>query len=138
MAVAALSIGQKGCAPLDSPEGGGPRGPSPLISASKSPGHGNTVVSSASLLFAVSVSGLCADTSTVFVMVPFLVGLTSMTTVTVSPAVMLPMVHTTVRRCTAQVPFVVEADPKPAFLGNMSVRTTPVAVDGPWLVTGMV
>jgi hypothetical protein len=97
-----------------------------------------TVVDSESVLFALLGSGgEVAETCAVFVIVPFLVGFTAIVTVTVPPAATLPSAHVTNRFAglTVHDPCVVVAEPKPAFLGNVSVRVTPEATSGPSFVT---
>ncbi len=92
------------------------------------------------VLFAVFGSvGDVAETVTVFVMVPFLVGLIVISTVAVSPLFNVPRLQlTTIFFEIVHVPWVVVTDPFPVFLGSVSVRDTPVALDGPLFVTGMV
>ena len=76
----------------------------------------------------------------VFVSLPFTVGFTTTITVACDPLARLPIAHVTNLFCgfKVQLPWEVVADPKPAFLGNVSVRTTPLAEAGPPFVTVIV
>jgi hypothetical protein len=66
-----------------------------------------------------------------FVLVPFVVGFTTIVTVAVAPPGRLPRLHVTTRFSgfALQLPWLVLAAPKPAFFGRLSVRVTPVAVE---------
>jgi hypothetical protein len=96
-----------------------------------------TVVLSLDELFAVLGStGDVAATEALFVIVPFEVGFTTIVTVAVAPPDRLPRPHVTTLFAgfTLQLPWLVLADPKPAFFGRLSVTVTPVAVE-PLLLT---
>ena len=89
-------------------------------------------------LFAVFGSDGDVDaTETVFVICPFFVGLTLIVTVTVPPLAIVPRLHETVAFSgfSEHVPWVVDVEPYPAFLGSWSVAVTPVAASGPLFVT---
>jgi hypothetical protein len=107
----------------------------PLRSSSP---HGDTVVVTLLVLFPETGSlGDVALTEAVFVKLPFVVGFSVRVTVTVPPLAMVPMSHTTSRECGlgAHVPCVEVTEPSPVFFGMVSVRETPLAADGPLLVT---
>jgi hypothetical protein len=95
--------------------------------------YGRTVVVWVAVLLLVFWSVVVAVTLTVFEMVPFTLGFTTIVTVSVLPFDRVPKLHVT--SCflgfRVHVPDVAVADPKPAFLGKLSVRVTPVAESGP-------
>src|SRR5437867_2908937 len=100
--------------------------------------YGSTAVCAVAVLFAVFGSGgEVALTVAVLVIVPLLVGLTTIVLVTVAPLAMVPRSHVTVDFDG----FAVQpglADAKPAFFGRLSVTVTPVAAFGPLFVTVIV
>jgi hypothetical protein len=88
------------------------------------------------VLFAVFGSdGDRSATVTVFVIVPFWVGFTTIVTVAVAPLAKVPRLQVTPVFVRVQVPCVVETEPKPVVFGSVSDKVTPVAESGPLLVT---
>ena len=84
--------------------------------------------------------GDVADTVAVSVKSPFCVGFTTMVTIAPAPFATVPRLQTT-NSCFgfgAQLPWLELADPKPAFLGKLSVTVTPLAGSPPPLCTAMV
>ena len=74
-------------------------------------------------------------TTAVAVIVPRTVGLTAMVMLARAPAARLPRLQTTVPPLLTQLPWVDSAEPKRTLAGSVLVTNTPVAVEGPWLVT---
>ncbi len=98
-----------------------------------------TVVVAVAVLFAVTGSGGDVDaTVTVFVMTPFMVGLTTIVTVTVAALTIGPMLHVTPLLLRTHVPCVVFTEPKPVVFGRASLSVTPLAEFGPLLCTVIV
>jgi hypothetical protein len=98
--------------------------------------YGRTNVSSLAVSFSVFGSaGDVALTVATLLMVPFLVGLTTMVTLAVAPLSMVPRLQVTIIFDRVHVPVSVETDPNPAVFGKLSTRLTPFAVSGPLLVT---
>jgi hypothetical protein len=94
--------------------------------------YGLTVVFALEVLLPVLGSGGdAAATEAAFVIVPFNVGFTTIVTFAVLPPGRLPRAHVTIRFSgfALQLPWVVTADPNPAFLGKLSVSVTPVAIE---------
>jgi hypothetical protein len=118
---------------------GGPTGP-PSLQQNSGQRYGLTVVVAVAVLFAVFGSvGDAAETVTVFVMVPFWVGLTTMVAVSVAPFANVLQVQVTVIFDRVHVPpWVALAEPKPVLLGSVSINVTVLAVSGPLFVTGIV
>jgi hypothetical protein len=94
--------------------------------------YGVTVVLALEELLATFGSGGdAAVTEATFVIVPFNVGFTTIVTFAVLPPERLPRAQVTIRLSgfTPQLPWVVTADPNPAFFGKLSVSVTPVAAE---------
>ena len=96
---------------------------------------GVTVVVSDVVLSPVSGSPWSPVTLAVFVWSPVEVATTAIVTVAVSPLAMLPMSQMTVP---VHVPRVAADDTKLISAGSVSVSITPVASEGPLLLTLMV
>ena len=81
--------------------------------------HGLTTVVAVAELFEVFESPGALAVA-VFVIVPFCVGLTTIVTVADAPSAIAPRLQVTVRFAgfRLQLPCVVDAEPKPAFLGS--------------------
>ena len=95
------------------------------------------VVAVAVLLAVFGSGGDAALTLAVFVIVPFLVGLTVIVTVRVAPLAIVPRSQVT-RDFDGFAVQLALADAKPAFFGKVSVTDTPVALLGPLFVTMIV
>ena len=92
------------------------------------------------LLLGFGSLGDVADTVAVSVKFPFCVGFTTMVTIAPAPFATVPRLQTT-SSCYgfgAQLPWLVLADPNPAFLGRLSLTVTPVAASPPPLCTVIV
>src|SRR5205823_1151215 len=89
------------------------------------------------LLAEFGSDGEVAVTLTVFVIVPFAVGLTEMLIVALPDAAKAPREQATSRfsGLTLQFPWLADALPKPAFFGSWSLTVTPAAPSGPLSVT---
>jgi hypothetical protein len=86
------------------------------------------------VLFDGTGSNSLAVTVTVLVIDLAAVGVTATVTVRLAPLRSWPQLQMTVT-VPVQLPWVVEADPKITLTGSVSVTRTPVAVNGPLLVT---
>jgi hypothetical protein len=80
-----------------------------------------------SVSFAVTLAEL--------LIVPEVLGVTTIVTVAFAPSPMLPRLQVTVPPDSLHVPWLGMAEPKGTPVGSVSVSTTPVAVSGPMLVT---
>ena len=100
------------------------------------------VVSADAVLLFVVVSACCPTTTTVFrafVAPVALFAFTTIVTVTLAPAFIVPIWHVTTGLATVHEPCVELADTAlTKSIGSVSVATTPVAVLGPALVTTIV
>ena len=83
-------------------------------------------------------SGSLPATQAVLVRGPTAVGVTMMVTLALRPLPRRPMVHVTVPAACTQLPRLEVADTKVTPAGRGSVRVTPVAREGPLLVTTIV
>ena len=63
------------------------------------------------------------------------VGMAVMVTDALAPLLMVPRLHVTVPDASLQLPWLEKAEPKVTLAGSVSDSTTPVAWDGPLLVT---
>jgi hypothetical protein len=97
-------------------------------------GRASTCVDTVARLFDILESGSLALTLAVFAIEPMLIGVTSIVTVAKAPVVRLPMVHMTVL-VPLQLPWEGFALRKDTPNGSASVTRTPVAAEGPRLVT---
>jgi hypothetical protein len=86
-------------------------------------------------LFAVTSSVSLATTVAVLLTVVAIVGVTAIVIVVLAEADRSPTLHVTVPLLKEHDPWVVLAETKVKPFGRTSVACTPVAGDGPWLVT---
>jgi hypothetical protein len=103
--------------------------------------EGETVVVAVAVLLLVFGSGGdVAVTEAVFVTVPLVGDLTTMVIVAELPLAMLPSAQVTsdLDGLAVHDPVVVVAEANPAFLGIWSFMVTPLAAEGPLLVTTIV
>ena len=70
-----------------------------------------------------------------FVIVPALVGVTTIVTVACAPAASAPMAQVTVPEASLQLSPLETAEPKVTFRGSVSETVTPAAALGPLFVT---
>ena len=94
-----------------------------------------TEVETDALLFSVLGSDSLALTVAVLLIVPAVVGVTTMVTPTVAALATLPRLHVTVPPAWLQFPCAEDAETKVTPAGNVSLTVTPLAVDGPALLT---
>ena len=90
------------------------------------------------VLFAELGSAVVEVTVTVFVIVDFFVGFTTMVMVALAPMPNEPTEHVTFPALKLQVPWVDVAEMNVVVPGKVSVAETPAAAIGPLLVTTMV
>jgi hypothetical protein len=96
---------------------------------------GLTVVLAVAVLFAVFGSNSLLFTLALLVITSTTVGLTTILTVAVAPLARFPTLQVTVPPDRVQLPWLGVAETKATLEGNVSVTSTPVASDGPLLVT---
>jgi hypothetical protein len=87
------------------------------------------------VLFAVFGSDSLPVTRAVLVIVPVAPGVTTIVTVAVAPLAKFPMLQVTIPPDCVQLPWLGVAVPYATLEGNVSVIVTPVAGNGPLLVT---
>jgi hypothetical protein len=97
-----------------------------------------TVVVAVALLLPDTGSLSVAETVAVLLKTPTAVGVTTIVTVALRPLPSRPMVHVTVPAAWTQLPRLEVAETYVTPGGRGSVSVTPVARDGPLLVTTMV
>ena len=96
---------------------------------------GSTVVPALAELSALLGSATSEVTLASFVIEPSLCGRTLMSTVAPWPLVIVPSGHVTVPLDSEQVPCEGVAESKVTPAGRVSETCTPVALEGPWLLT---
>lgn len=104
----------------------------PTVSVKARSAEALTVVLTVAVLFPGTGSVSLAATLAVFVSVPAAVGLTTIVTVALAVFARVPRLQLTVA---VQIPWLGVTETKVTFVGTASVKVTPVAGDGPLLVT---